>query len=570
MSIRDRSTPAWAARALALALLATLSVLFHTASAHAEEFPNHPFNKLLISGFKKETETKQKVAELEDPCGVTVGSAGEIYVSDYRNRELRGPSRLNSEGGLEFRTTLKFDPDNGACGMAIDDEGNLYVNFWHGAVVKYTPNIYPPPGPGEPQLLYTTEVIYPGQATGVAVDPRNGDVVVNERTGIAVYAAPVEATDVPTMLGVGSLKNGYGVAISTFPETEGQIYAGDAADHTVKVYDPAGDPTEPARTINGAGTPQGRFVSLVDAALATDQIDGHVFVTDNTQPGFKHPAAVVDEFTHEGLYRGQLGRPLIDGEPVGIGINETPTGKRGEIYVTTGNGTALALPVEEGTPASEQSALLAFGGPGPGQKLNVTKSGTGTGLVTSTPAGISCGEACEAEFNEGALVTLTASPHPGSEFAGWSGPCAGTTTCQVTMETAYAVDAQFVPAPAAFNSAPAPSTDAAHSATVAGPPAPATLRIGRASARGESTVDLRATVAGPGMLTATGPDLKPAAATLGAAGPTTLHLHLRRSGRRALAKSKTGRLAMRVALTFAPSSGAPAGSATKIVTFRRR
>ena len=34
------------------------------------------------------------------------------------------------------------------------------------------------------------------------------------------------------------------------------------------------------------------------------------------------------------------------------------------------------------------------------------------------------------------MVTLTATPATGSVFSGWSGPCSGTGTCQITMGTA--------------------------------------------------------------------------------------------------------------------------------------
>jgi hypothetical protein len=78
--------------------------------------------------------------------------------------------------------------------------------------------------------------------------------------------------------------------------------------------------------------------------------------------------------------------------------------------------------------------------------LTVTKFGTGSGTVTSGPAGISCGATCTANFNAGATVTLTAAAAGGSVFAGWTGAgCSGTGTCVVTMGGATAVTATFVP-----------------------------------------------------------------------------------------------------------------------------
>gem|GEM_PF-971538 len=57
--------------------------------------------------------------------------------------------------------------------------------------------------------------------------------------------------------------------------------------------------------------------------------------------------------------------------------------------------------------------------------LTVSKAGGGSGTVTSSPPGISCGAVCAASYAENTSVALTASPEPGSWFAGWSGDCAG-------------------------------------------------------------------------------------------------------------------------------------------------
>lgn len=53
--------------------------------------------------------------------------------------------------------------------------------------------------------------------------------------------------------------------------------------------------------------------------------------------------------------------------------------------------------------------------------LSVTMSGSGSGAVTSVPAGILCGSACAEIYPAGTEVTLSASPGIGSRFAGWRG-----------------------------------------------------------------------------------------------------------------------------------------------------
>jgi hypothetical protein len=77
------------------------------------------------------------------------------------------------------------------------------------------------------------------------------------------------------------------------------------------------------------------------------------------------------------------------------------------------------------------------------ETLNVSKSGTGTGSVTSSPAGIDCGATCPAGFDYGTVVGLTATPDAGSMFVGWTGDCTGTGACNVTLDQARAVTATF-------------------------------------------------------------------------------------------------------------------------------
>ena len=75
--------------------------------------------------------------------------------------------------------------------------------------------------------------------------------------------------------------------------------------------------------------------------------------------------------------------------------------------------------------------------------LNVTKAGTGTGIVTSSPAGINCGSDCTEVYTGGAVVTLTATSDSGSTFGGWSGACTGSGTCTLTMDAAKSVSPLF-------------------------------------------------------------------------------------------------------------------------------
>jgi virginiamycin B lyase len=83
----------------------------------------------------------------------------------------------------------------------------------------------------------------------------------------------------------------------------------------------------------------------------------------------------------------------------------------------------------------------------PQNTLTVTKTGTGaaTGTVSSSPAGISCGSTCSAQFTQGSSVTLTATPASGEVFTGWTGPCLGmaSSTCTFTVNSNTTVGASF-------------------------------------------------------------------------------------------------------------------------------
>jgi hypothetical protein len=76
--------------------------------------------------------------------------------------------------------------------------------------------------------------------------------------------------------------------------------------------------------------------------------------------------------------------------------------------------------------------------------LTVTKSGTGQGTVTSSPAAINCGTACTKTYAQPTSVTLTATPAADSRFVRWEGSCAGTaSTCILAVNEGKRVTAVF-------------------------------------------------------------------------------------------------------------------------------
>jgi hypothetical protein len=143
--------------------------------------------------------------------------------------------------------------------------------------------------------------------------------------------------------------------------------------------------------------------------------------------------------------------------------------------------------------------------------LTVSKIGSGSGLVASSPSGISCGTACQASFDAGTLVALTATPDAGSMFVGWSGDCSGTGSCAVTMDQSRGVLAAFtqiVYRPDALIQLPSTSLwagDDVYSATATGETASSTGSRGTATtfyvaAQNDGNVADAVSVVGPGSV----------------------------------------------------------------------
>ncbi|HYG97225.1 MAG TPA: NHL repeat-containing protein [Solirubrobacterales bacterium] len=302
------------------------------------------------------------------PCGLGVDSAGNFYVSDYyRHTVSVFTPDLHPETGYPFYLgqLQEVDPLSGPCGLAFDAADNLYVNSYHRSVIEYGSKAGF--GTGTAIAGAGVDSTHP---TGVAVDPASGNVYVDARTHIAVYdstGAPVMEGSEPLRIGLGDLVDGYGVAFSQHPATLGRLYVPDAATATVKVYDPAVDTVAPVAEIDGSATPEGRFVSLRDAAIAVDRVSGDVYVVDNLQPLYaEQPTALVYVFGPDGSYKGHLKYLIRDALPAGLAVDNSATATQGRVYVTSGNtegAGVYAYPPGAATTAAPKPTTFAIAAP---------------------------------------------------------------------------------------------------------------------------------------------------------------------------------------------------------------
>lgn len=85
-----------------------------------------------------------------------------------------------------------------------------------------------------------------------------------------------------------------------------------------------------------------------------------------------------------------------------------------------------------------------------GQDVTLAVSEVGQGTVTSSDGQINCTNGsgtCSALYVSGTSVTLNGTAGTGFTFSGWSGPCSGRTSCNLTVNTNLTASSTFVTSP---------------------------------------------------------------------------------------------------------------------------
>jgi hypothetical protein len=151
-------------------------------------------------------------------------------------------------------------------------------------------------------------------------------------------------------------------------------------------------------------------------------------------------------------------------DPLDVLTVSFPDGATGEVTISIDARDAAGCLIGSGSgritltnndvrelPIGMTQPMLACGTPAAKIIVQITNTGTAMGKVTSQPAGIDCGNSCDAVFmagngtpGTGMSVVLTAQATTGL-FLGWSGACSGTDTCTLPLDAVgeYIVRAAF-------------------------------------------------------------------------------------------------------------------------------
>jgi hypothetical protein len=138
------------------------------------------------------------------------------------------------------------------------------------------------------------------------------------------------------------------------------------------------------------------------------------------------------------------GADCTESYPIGTVVTLTAQTAANSVFVgwrgaCNGANTTCEVIIDAATNVMSTFALKTFA-------LHVTKSGAGSGTITSEPAGVMCGADCTESYAIDTIVSLTAEADDESDFSGWGGKCAGAqTVCKVTINAISSVTAAFAP-----------------------------------------------------------------------------------------------------------------------------
>ncbi len=401
------------------------------------------------------------------PYGVAVSPDGKsVYVTNQDGISTPGTVSqydVGPGGGLSPKAPATVATGASPFGIALSPDGkSVYVTSYEtDTVSQYDVGAGGVLSPKTPATVSTDANPY-----GVAVSPDGKSVYVADYGSQDVSQYDVGAGGVLSPKTPATVASGLSPDDVTVSPDGKSAYVTNQSDGTVSQYDIG------AGGLLKAKTPATVTTSGFADGVAVSPDGKSVYVADADKTSPNTAAGVVSQF--DVGPGGVLSPKTPATAPTGIfpeRVAVSPDGKSAYLTNAT-DGTVSQYDIGAGGKLSAKTpATVSAGGPLPfgvaispdgksayvaeravvtarTHTLTVAKAGSGSGTVTSSPAGIDCGATCSDAFTDGTMVTLTATAAAGSTFAGWSGGgCSGTGACTVTISANTTVTATFTASP---------------------------------------------------------------------------------------------------------------------------
>lgn len=431
----------------------------HRYKANGESAPFTALASNVIDGKSGEDETPQgeilsnenesssevQVAVAPPGAGAT---AGDIYVTDAANGQL---DIFSSAGKYLGQKSFAYP-----CGVGVNAAGTVFVGNNR-------------PGGGTEAALYKFNATSPGNLTEVAHFPTLDKCLVAAGFGPAADSVFVNEVGGP----VAKLNASNGTedykfssasrtfAVSSDPAT-GHVYVTNE-EFKVQEFDASGNAAQEVSStpLPAPGGPIGLAVGV-----AVNPITGNMYVSELANPEVQvfGPSPITKALTVTVVGSGVVECRDALSTNFGSCAGTYPeshtivlraaaasgssfggwTGFSSSGVATPCVGAVAECEVNMGADASGTATFVA----NPTANLKVTRSGSGSGSVSSVPGGINCGSVCESAFQLGKTITLEAAPDPGSAVVEWTGcdSVAGS-NCHISFNAARSVGVVFAKVP---------------------------------------------------------------------------------------------------------------------------